>query len=72
MAQIIGKYLIIAGLMLIVVGGLFLLSGKIEWLGRLPGDILVKREKAVFYFPITTCILASVILSIILYIFFRK
>ncbi|MCK4851616.1 MAG: DUF2905 domain-containing protein [Candidatus Omnitrophica bacterium] len=72
MARIIAKYFIITGLALIVVGGLFFLSGKVEWLGRLPGDILIKREKSVFYFPITTCILASVILSIILYIFFRK
>jgi len=72
MIQVIGKYLIITGLVLVVLGGIFLLAGRVPWLGRLPGDIIIKRENFTFYFPITTCILASIILSIIFYIFTRK
>ena len=72
MVQSIGKYLIVFGIALVVIGGIFLLSGKVSWLGRLPGDILIKRENFTFYFPITTCILASVILSLIFYFIFRR
>ncbi|MFQ5952477.1 MAG: DUF2905 domain-containing protein [Candidatus Omnitrophota bacterium] len=72
MPQLIGKYLIIFGLVLIILGGIFILSGKIPWLGRLPGDILIKRENFTLYFPITTCILASIILSLIFYFIFRR
>jgi hypothetical protein len=72
MPQIIGKYLIIFGLLLVVLGGVFLLSAKVPWLGRLPGDILVKRGSFTFYFPVTTCVLVSIILSLVFYLFFRK
>jgi hypothetical protein len=71
MVQSIGKYLIVFGIALVVIGGIFILSGKVSWLGRLPGDILIKRENFTFYFPITTCILASIILSLIFYFVFR-
>ena len=66
------KYLIIAGIALAAIGLIFLMAGKLPWLGKLPGDILVKKENFTFYFPVTTCVIASVILSIILYVFFRK
>ncbi|MEA3489480.1 MAG: DUF2905 domain-containing protein [Candidatus Omnitrophota bacterium] len=72
MPQTIGKYLIVFGLVLIVAGGMFLLAGKLPWLGRLPGDILIKRDNFTFYFPLTTCILASVILSLLFYLFFKR
>jgi hypothetical protein len=61
--------LIVAGLVLAAVGALLLLSGKIPWLGRLPGDILVRREKFTFYFPLATSLLISLILSLILWLF---
>jgi cell division protein FtsW (lipid II flippase) len=67
----IGKLLIAFGLILAAVGLLLLLSDKIPWLGRLPGDITVKRDNFTFYFPLATCILISVIVSLILW-FFRK
>ena len=67
----IGKLLIVFGLILAAVGLLLLFSDKIPWLGRLPGDITVKRDNFTFYFPIATCILISIILSLILW-FFRK
>ncbi len=52
-------------------GVLLLFSDKIPWLGRLPGDISIKRENFTFYFPLTTCILLSLLLSLI-FSFFRK
>jgi len=65
----LGRMLIVAGLVIAAVGALLLLSGKIPWLGRLPGDILVKREKFTFYFPLATSLLISLILSLILWLF---
>jgi hypothetical protein len=67
----IGKLLIVFGLVLVGAGLLLLLSDKIPWLGRLPGDITVRRDNFTFFFPIVTCIVISVILSLILW-FFRK
>jgi hypothetical protein len=61
--------LIVAGLVIAAVGALLLISGKIPWLGRLPGDILVRREKFTFYFPLATSLLISLILSLILWLF---
>ena len=67
----IGKMLVLLGAFLIVVGLFLWLGDKIPWIGRLPGDILVKREKFTFYFPIVTCIIISIILTI-LFSLFRK
>lgn len=67
----IARLLILAGLILLGAGLLFLLFDKIPWVGRLPGDITIRREKFTFYFPLATCILISVILSLILW-FLRK
>jgi uncharacterized protein HemY len=66
-----GKALIFLGLLLVVVGVFFSLGGKIPWLGRLPGDLMIEREGYTYYFPLTTCILISVIISLVLY-FFRR
>jgi hypothetical protein len=65
----LGRFLIIIGAILVVVGLVLLLSPKIPWLGRLPGDIVIKRENFTFYFPLATSILISVILTLILYLF---
>jgi hypothetical protein len=67
----LGKTLIYFGLVLVVVGLVLSLAGKLPWLGNLPGDITVERGRYTFYFPITTSILISVILSLVLY-FFRR
>ncbi len=67
----IGKTLVFLGLLLVVVGVIFSLAGKLPWLGHLPGDISLQRERYSFYFPITTCILVSIIVSLVLY-FFRR
>ncbi len=66
-----GKTLIYLGLFLVVVGVIFSLAGKLPWLGDLPGDIGIQRGRYSFYFPIATCILISVIVSLVLY-FFRR
>ena len=63
-----GKTLIVLGLVLVVVGVLFTLAGKLPWLGRLPGDIYIKRDNFTFYFPLATCIIVSVVLSFILWL----
>ena len=67
----LGKSLIILGLVIAAIGGLLTLSGKIPWLGRLPGDIFIKRDNFSFYFPLATSILISLILSLLLWLFRR-
>lgn len=67
----IGKMLVIVGLLVTTVGVFFWLGGKIPGLGKLPGDIFIKKENFTFYFPLTTSILVSIILSIILALFRR-
>jgi len=66
-----GKGLIYIGLVLVVIGVLFSLGGKIPWLGHLPGDIYIERERFSLYFPITTCLLISVIITLVLYLLRR-
>jgi hypothetical protein len=66
-----GKTLIFFGLILLIVGGVLSLAGKLPWLGNLPGDIAIQRGRFTFYFPITTCILISALLSLVLYFFKR-
>lgn len=66
-----GKALIILGIVIIALGVLFMFGGRIPWLGQLPGDIYAQRGRFSFYFPITTCIVISAIISLVLY-FFRR
>ncbi|MEW6191778.1 MAG: DUF2905 domain-containing protein [Bacillota bacterium] len=70
--QSFGKVLVITGVLLLVLGGLMLLAGKVPGVGRLPGDIYYQRGNFTFYFPLATCILLSIILSIVLSLFFRR
>jgi hypothetical protein len=67
----IGKILIVSGCLMAALGVVLVFSDKIPWLGRLPGDISIKRENFSFYFPLTTCILISLLLSL-LFALFRK
>ena len=67
----VGKLLILFGAVLVIVGGLLTVAGKIPWLGKLPGDIFYKGEHVTFYFPVVTCLLVSVILSSLFYLFRR-
>lgn len=61
----IARALIFLGLAFTSVGLLLLLAPKIPWLGRLPGDIAIERERVSFYFPLTSCLLASLLLSLL-------
>ncbi|RNB86234.1 DUF2905 domain-containing protein [Brevibacillus panacihumi] len=65
----IAKLLIIGGAVLIVVGLLWQVGGRFLPLGRLPGDIVVEKENVRFYFPIVTCIVISIVLSLGMYLF---
>jgi hypothetical protein len=64
----IPKLLIAAGIGLIVIGLIWAVVGKFINLGRLPGDIAVEKGNVKFYFPIVTCIIISVVLSLLAYI----
>ncbi len=68
----LGKMLILFGIVLAVLGGLLLLTGKIPFLGRLPGDIIIRRENWSFYFPLTTSILISILLTLIFSLISRR
>ena len=65
----LGKVLIIIGLIIAGIGIILLLSPKVPWLGKLPGDILIKKDNFRFYFPLTTCIIISLILTLLFYLF---
>lgn len=68
----LGKLLIYIGIIVVLLGGLFLLAGKVSWLGRLPGDLLIRRPNFTIYIPITTMLLASLLLTLLLNVFFRR
>lgn len=67
----IGKILLIVGSIIIVLGLIFLFSQHIPFLGKLPGDITIKKDGGSFYFPIVTCIIISIVLTIIINIILR-
>ena len=60
----VGKLLILVGIVFLVVGVFWWLGEKVG-LGRLPGDIVIRGERSTFYFPLTTCIVLSVVLSLV-------
>jgi hypothetical protein len=64
-----GKYLMLAGLLLVVAGAVVWLWGnKLHWIGRLPGDIRIERENVKIYVPLATMLLASILLSLVLWL----
>jgi hypothetical protein len=71
-ASTIGKWLVIAGLVALATGALFLLAAKVfPSLGHLPGDIHVQREKGELHFPVVTCLLVSLALTLVLNLLLR-
>ena len=66
-----GRLLIAAGVLLAAVGVVLILAGKVPFLGRLPGDIVYRKGGTTFYFPLVTCLLLSLILSLLLSVFRR-
>ena len=67
----LGKVLILLGVFIILIGFLLVIGEKIPWVGRLPGDIIIRKKNFTFYFPIVTSILISIILTL-LFALFRK
>jgi len=68
MAPFLGKILILFGFLLVILGIFVSFFEKIPYLGKLPGDIYVKKGNFTFYFPLTTCLVISVILSLVFYL----
>ncbi len=68
----IGKFIIMVGILLVVVGILITLTGRVPFLGKLPGDIFLRKGNFSFYFPVVTCIVLSVIFTILLNLFLRR
>jgi hypothetical protein len=66
-----GKLLLILGIILSIMGLIFIFGSKVSGLGRLPGDIFIKKGNLTFFFPIVTCILISIIVTLILSLFRR-
>jgi hypothetical protein len=67
----LGKFLVIGGAIMILLGAILWSGFAPTWLGRLPGDIRIEREHGAFYFPIVTCIIISIVLSLLFSIFRR-
>jgi uncharacterized protein HemY len=70
--QIVAKLILVAGIILVIIGVGLLYFKEIPFIGKLPGDIHIEKKNYSFHFPITTCILLSVILSLILYLFSKR
>lgn len=68
----LGKFLLIIGVLIIVIGLLMMYGRHIPFLGKLPGDIHVEKKNFHFYFPLTTSIVISLILSILFYIIRKR
>ena len=69
MRLVFGLLMVLLGLVLLVAGHF---SGKVPWLGRLPGDILIQRGSGTFYFPLATCLIVSVVLTLLFSLFSRR
>lgn len=62
----IGRIFLLLGAFLVLLGGIMVLGGKLFGLGRLPGDIFIQKGNINFYFPLVTCIILSILLTVIL------
>ena len=68
----IGRLLVLVGLVVMLVGAGLLVADRVGWLGRLPGDFTLRRGPVTFYFPLATSIVVSIVLTVLLNIFFRR
>jgi len=67
----VGRLLVVVGAFVALIGLVFMVGGRIPFLGRLPGDISFSRGNTHFYFPLVTSLLLSVVLTVLLNLFFR-
>jgi hypothetical protein len=70
--QDLGRLLIVLGLIAVVAGALLLLAGRVPWLGRLPGDLVVRRGPVTVYVPLVTSLVVSIVVTIVLNLFWRR
>jgi hypothetical protein len=68
----IARIFLVIGLVFVLIGMVLLVSGKIPWLGRLPGDFLIRKKNFTFYFPLATSILVSILLTLLFWLFGRR
>jgi len=66
-----GNILIIGGALAVLLGLILRLSGRFKWIGRLPGDMIIHKGNFTFYFPLVTCLLISLFLSLIIFLIFK-
>ena len=71
MSPEVGRFILVVGIVLVVVGGLAVLGIKLPF-GRLPGDIAIEGERGGIYIPIATMIIISIVLTILANLFFRR
>ena len=65
-----GKWVILAGLIIIIIGAvIYFFHDKLNWLGKLPGDIRIEKDNFRFYFPVVTMIIISVVITILINLF---
>jgi hypothetical protein len=67
--QVLGKFLLMAGLILVALGLILTFMPHVPFLGRLPGDIHIERKGLTFYFPVVTCLLLSLVVTVLLNLF---
>ena len=67
----VGRLLVIAGVVLAALGLVVMLAGKVPFLGRLPGDIVYRKGNTVLYFPLVTCLVISLLLTLVMSLFRR-
>ena len=65
----LGRVVLVVGVVLVVAGLVLMIGGKVPWLGRLPGDITIQRGNSRFYFPLVTCLLLSLLVTLVLRLF---
>ena len=63
----LGKLLMLLGLLIFLTGAGLMLAGKLPWFGRLPGDIVIERENFRLFLPLGTCVLVSLVLTLLLW-----
>lgn len=68
----VGRMLVLLGGIVVVLGIVLMVAPHVPWLGRLPGDIVIQRERFTIAFPIVTCLVVSIVLTVLLNLFFRN
>ncbi|MFC1540753.1 DUF2905 domain-containing protein [Candidatus Margulisiibacteriota bacterium] len=71
-AESLGRLILYIGIVLVLIGGFFILMAKVPWFGRLPGDIVYRREGMTIFIPVTTMVLVSVILTLLMNIVWHR